>query len=333
MKRIKINSIYTTVVSLIVAFNVALFAVGCEEEFDDETMALLKKPEVLSVVLDPPEAAPGETVTATFLIADGKGVRNEMTTLWMPLLPEAVYADPAAMNEVMTQMGLLDPNAMTGATFEFTVPDAKYFSFDESGKSGLPIMFSTAISGAISADLSIDELANAMEQAVVDGAAKQVMRTLVVSNGDSLNDNPEVISLFVQRGDSLQPIHFAAVSDADLESRRQNAANNPVVVVEGAEVNFLVNVSDDGDVAADIRYQWISTGGDFGGIRAQLQPFEAPEYKALSAGEMDFTNQTNVNPRLDPNLHTVWIIVRDNEVAGQLGQTFAEFYVRVVPNE
>ena len=102
-------------------------------------------------------------------------------------------------------------------------------------------------------------------------------------------------------------------------------------MTEGEEVVFAVDLEDDSNPDEALRYQWISTGGDFAGLRERVQTFEAPEYRELEPGDVDRSGMEGVDPRLDPNLHPVWMIVRDNGDPGRLGQSWAELYVRVVP--
>ena len=68
-----------------------------------------------------------------------------------------------------------------------------------------------------------------------------------------------------------------------------------------------------------------------GPLRELTQKFVVPEYRQPGPGEQDQTGFENPDPRTDPNLHTVFVIARDDVIDGQLGQAWGEFYLRVTP--
>ncbi len=301
---------------------------GCAPEFDDPTMAVLKKPEILSVVLSPPEAVPGQTVRATFLMADDRGVIEDNANVWMPM-----GASDEDMGAALAEMGL-SLESLGEAEFEFKVPPASSFSFDADGLSGQMVSLFAATGNTPDPETPVGQLLGSLEDLVESGDFKTAFRTLVVSERSNRNQNPVIWS--IKAGDEdAQNTHVTVVQsdDLDIAAARQLAADSPLVVKEGESIFFAVDVEDDSNDAISLRYQWISTGGDFAGLREKVQEFETPEYKDLESGDEDQTGLENVNPRVDPNLHPVWLVVRDNGISGSLGQSWVEFYVRVEPAE
>ncbi|MCP4602462.1 MAG: hypothetical protein GY847_18430 [Proteobacteria bacterium] len=309
----------------------ALLAMACGVDFEDGSMASLKKPEILSVVLSPPEAAPGEQVSASFLIADDKGVIEGKASLWMPIGEEPM--DEAAMDEALSAMNLTIDD-LAAPTLELTVPPADMFGFDEQGFSGLPLSVAAAHGDGPASDAPATELLADLEQHVESGKMKMATRTLIVSERNERNENPHVLSVHSGTEESQKTeLTIVRSDDDDIAAARQAAADNPLVLSAESETWFRVEVEDDGEVEETVRYQWISTGGDFFGLRERVQEWEVPEYKSLSGNEQDQTGLENVDPRTDPNLHPVWLIVRDDMAENQLGQTWAEFYIRVEPSK
>jgi len=111
------------------------------------------------------------------------------------------------------------------------------------------------------------------------------------------------------------------------------AADQAVHARAKTSIHFLAEVQDDND-SGDLRFQWISNGGDFSSHRLSNEPWKVPEYTSTYAdGETDETDVvSDGNYRIDPNLYTIWLVVRDNGTnSHSLGQAWAEFFVRVVP--
>jgi hypothetical protein len=181
-------------------------------------------------------------------------------------------------------------------------------------------------------DMDLDELDTLLDSQSV----KLGMRTLVISDRDDKNRNPRVTGISWGQDADAQPdpVRMLASFDANLAVLRQQAAAEPMEVEQKQTVHFKVQVEDDDPIEEAIRFQWISTGGDFEGLREQVQKWECPEYQEPDAdkGEADQRGQDDADPRTDPNLHPIWVIVRDSGIAGQLGQSWAEFYVRVLPS-
>ncbi len=311
---------------------VAAALLGCAPEFDDPTMAVVKKPEILSIVLEPPEAAPGETVRASFLMADDRGVIAHNANVWLPVSAGGEMSD-AEMGAALEEMGL-DLTSLGETQLEFTVPPASSFTFDEEGLSGQMLSLFAATGDTPDPETPVEQLLGTLDNLVESGEFKTALRTLVVSERSTRNQNPVIQS--VSTGDEEaqeNPVTIVLSSDEDIQSARQLAVDNPLIVDAKQKLAFAVDAEDDTDDGAALRFQWISTGGDFAGLRERVQEFEAPEYKELEPGDVDQTDLENVDPRTDPNLHPAWVIVRDDSTPGALGQSWAELYVRVQPAE
>lgn len=263
---------------------------GCTGEFDDETKAVLEKPELLSIVLDPPEAAPGQSVRASFLFADENGPLDAPLVFWE--IPQPAVVGEGAMN----------------ATIEFTVGQKQDYSFDETGPAPQSVMVAIPGEGVDVADLSGD-----LEEVMRDDRIVMGMRTLVVSTRKDKNENPVVERIEIER-ESGERVSMPIVTsaDADIAATREAAVKSPLRVEENEELTILATVEDEDD-PNDLRYQWIATGGDFEGRRKAAQPYRAP---ALEGGE-----ESRVVP--------VWLIVRDNGHPEHLGQVWAELYLEV----
>lgn len=304
-------------------------ALGCAPEFDDPTMAVLKKPEIISVVLEPPEAAPGETVTASFLLADERGVIDGRAALWLPTAGGS-GDDPEALLAALEWLGLELPE-LAAPSLTFTVGPAALYQFDAAGFAGQPLTLFAAVSADPDPATPVEQLLALLEQLVADEKLEVALRTLAISARETRNRNPEIVSVSSGDADAAdQQLQIAHCGDPDLAASRQLAADNPLVLTEKSKVHFHAEVSDD-DGAEALRYQWISTGGDFGGLREQVQEWKVPRYRELEDGDEDQTGMENVDPRKDPNLHPVFLIVRDDLADNRMGQAFAEFYVRVTP--
>ncbi len=314
-------------------------ALACDPEFEDDMQSELMKPELLSIVLEPPEAAPGDLVRASFLYADERGVIPDPTVVWMPL-GSGDGAEDASDDQVLgllATMGLA-PDDLLAPSLAFTLPREEAFVFDEDGIAESAIAVSVA--GAEPRDEFDSPLAMpaAAETFLTRDDVQPGLRTLVVSTRETRNQNPLVDSLTVSLADAGDdaarvPLSFLRHDDQELALARGAAADTPFVIEEGSELVFHAGVLDDGEpeeASEALRYQWISTGNDFDGFRQADEAWTAPSYREPGEGETDQSGGVGVDVRSDPNLHPVWLIVRDNGIRGQLGQSWAEFYVRVV---
>ena len=155
------NNTNQTLLAAILLAAIAALALACEPDFEDGSMALLKKPEILSVVLEPPEAAPGEQVNASFLIADGKGVIEGKAALWMPMTEG--QTDEAFMAETLAAMAL-ELDDLAAPTLDFTVPPAELFGFDDDGFGGLPLSLVAAHGDDPAPGTTAMELLGGLEQ-------------------------------------------------------------------------------------------------------------------------------------------------------------------------
>jgi hypothetical protein len=162
------------------------------------------------------------------------------------------------------------------------------------------------------------------------------IRTLVISDREDKNANPRVAGVGWGEDEQAEPEPLRVFNcfDADRAGVRQQAADHPLELEEKQTVFFSAQVEDDDPIKQAIRYQWISTGGDFSGLRERVQKWEAPAFQEPDAeeNEQDQRGGQGVDARTDPNLYPVWVIVRDSGISGQLGQSWAEFYVRVIPS-
>ncbi len=319
----------------IVAFAMTAFA--CGPDFDDPSMSRVKKPELLSIVLDPPEAAPGDTVTASFLLADQFGPVEDKLNFWLPTAPgSSDFASDASdsgsvvdIENVLADSGL-DMMDLISPRLEYIVPREEDYAFDSFGMS--PQMFSLLVQvGEL--DLSRPEaLMEDMESLIRNGDVKMAYRTLIVSNREFRNTNPRVTELRMKFGGEEQDVSWVPFDDPSPSASRRKAAGTPVIVKEYSSVLFTVEVEDENetDLENAIRYQWISNAGDFGSRREKKQEWIAPFYVPPIGADQDQSKSENPDFRKDPNLHAAWLILRDNGVENQLGQSWVEFYIRVV---
>lgn len=315
---------------------VCALCLGCEDYFDDESMAELKKTEILSIVLSPPEIAPGETSRATVLLSDEHGVIDNAAYIW---LPDFDLDDPGGRRRTGAGSADLDAiddiEVLTEPAFDLTLDDDRSYDTDPDG-------FAEHTIGllAFTDDFEVMGLRQHYEAPDLDALLgesdiKLGFRTILVSNRENKNQNPRIRSVRcrVEDSDRAEGATLVRSYDAltEIESLRQRAADYPIEAEEKVDVTFSVTVEDDDPIEEAIRYQWISTGGDFGGRREQKQTWTAPEYREPEGSERDQSGQRDVDRRIDPNLYPVWIILRDNGIANRMGQSWAEFYVRVVP--
>ena len=291
---------------IITAALIALMSIGCTAEFDDPTQAEVKKTEIIAITLDPPEAAPGDTVTASVHVADQLGNRNDLQAFWL--------LDATASMETML-----------GQTITFVVPELSDDAYDDTGTAALPVSVAVAKNAEAIDDLSAADFDHILESNnILFGT-----RTLAVSKRSQQTANPTVHSLSLNLPDGQQSSVTMSVSTSDTFGEQQQAAMvSPIQIFEDAEVEFHIDASP-AIPSNQLRYQWISTAGDFKARRAATEPWIAPEYIVPA-------DDININPSLpdvrqDPNLYPIWILVRDDGNPWQLGLTLVEFYVRVMP--
>lgn len=334
---------------ILMAAMLAVLLMACGMQFEDESQSLLMKPELLSVVFDPPEAAPGDRVTASFLLADGRGVLEPNSNIWMPdeidmMAPGVADGDEDAKDVAGALMDIEAVNAELEAydldliqlvlpRIVFTVPDDGRYDYDDSGLATQ--MFSLIVDVADQSIPPEQMFADLMDY-VGSGEVKMALRSLVVSEREEQNLNPRIISIRARAGEEGAGTDLSIIrhDTEDLPASRLISAQDPFVVGAGSEWTFIVEVADEGDLEEVLRYQWASTGGDFQGRRKQEQPWTAPAFKELESGDVDQSKQKDpaaFDPRLDPNLHAAWLILRDNGGDDSLGQAWAEFYLRVIP--
>lgn len=319
---------------------VASLTVGCGPGFEDDTQSILKKAEILSIILDPPEASPGDTVKISFLAADEKGALSNNFNLWLPM--DAANSDDSDDSTASDLESLAAMSAESGLTFEdllspiieYTVPSKEGYAYNEDGFAAQMLSLFIEVKS-----IEVDEndqaaLFSKIQGYVETGEIKTGIRTLLVSERNEKNRNPEIVNIGARLEDenSVTSLSLVRHDDEDIPSLRRAIATEPFVANGGAELEFVSEVEDDGDLENELRFQWISTGGDFQGRRLQTQPWQAPEYVKPNPDEdeEDLTGKEEVDPRQDPNLHPVWLIVRDIGADNQSGQAWAEFYVRVV---
>jgi hypothetical protein len=320
----------------VVVLNTASMLLACNDAFDDSDMSELKKPELISVVLDPPEASPGDRVRATYLFADQRGVLVDREVIWIPFF---TLADQGGRRRTTTGDAMLDPDqdldTLMQPVFTLAVGEPSLYVFDRNGFAEHTVGLIAFISDIPQFDSPHDIVFDELDQLLDSEDTKLGIRTLVVSNRTTKNQNPRVVEIRWGLNSTIQsePIEIVRNGDLDLAVSRQRSADEAIEVDEKQALFFNVQIEDDDPIQETIRYQWIATGGDFDAYREQIQPWTAPSYREPDPeqGEQDQRAQINVEPRIDPNLHTVWVIVRDNGIYGQLGQCWAEFYVRILP--
>lgn len=277
---------------------------ACGPKFDDPIMSELKKPEIISIILNPPMGEAGDIVQGRLVFADGKGPLPNRDAVWM------VGADESDSNSAMP--------GPAGQVVEFEVPDLPEDAFNKDGLAYVSVMVAMLDKqGAVNED-------------------QMGMRTLTVTNKKNQNwSNPKVEAISGGKNKDPDPsdknLVFAWSGDPNFDEERQAAADNPFEIEEGKKVYF--DIGTDVEVDRAYIYQWISTGGSFEGFREQRQPYVAPEYIEPVAPLEDLEGNENVNVRKDPNLHPVWAIVRDDWDAPVPGQSIAEFYVRIIPTK
>ena len=281
-------------------------ALACFEEFDDPTQSIIKKTEIIAITLDPPEASPGDTVTARVHVADHLGSIRTLPTFWLLETPTA-------------------QDAKVGGRITFEVPELPEESYDENGKAAFPVSVAVAQNASALSALSSVDIDSVLEsEDVLFG-----LRTLTVSKSAVQNSSPHVGRLMLNAEEGNRTVITAAIStDADLDDALSQARKDAISIREEEEVEFQI-LAQPGIGGNDLLFQWISTAGDFKARRAAIEPWIAPEYVEPNPGfELDTANP---KVREDPNLYSIWVIVRDDGEPWHLGQTVVTFFVRVVP--
>jgi len=297
---------------------------GCELDVVDKYQSLLMKPELLSMVLEPPEAAPGARVEASYLLADERGVLEPLGRLWVPA--DLTLVDPAGVGPSSDWVADLRARlSAVGLRWEDLLGERLRLTAQGDA---------AASAGGISeATLSLlvqvkplcagaeGDPATLLEELPANlgcGAVRLGIRRLTVSTRASKAANPRLER--IQATDATgrsHPLELARSDDPELAAARQRAAQHALSLEEKSTVVLSVQAKDPTE---ELEVQWISTGGDFGGTRLKDQRFAVPAYRT---GTGDGDRATN-----DPNLYPVWLILRSS--AG--GQSWAELYLRVEPS-
>lgn len=278
---------------------ITVFFTACSEEFDDPTMSILKKTEIICITLDPPEAMPGDIVTARVLVADETGLRDDLATVWA--------------TETNTPQSELN-----GQSVSFIVPEIPESAYNQDGFA--PLMVSVAV--AKTSLQSIEQLTRNANQLMEKDEILFGIRTLTISKRTDTNANPEII--FITSGEeNIQVTRptIARFNSLSFDTERSTAMENPLRVTENEEMFFQAHANAHSD-STDLLYQWICTGGDFKGRRKKLEPWIAPKYKTPTVSQGPDTPYS-------PNLYPVWVIVRDDGLPHELGQSVAMFYVQI----
>ncbi len=329
-----------------------LTASACGPTFDDDSKNILKKPEILAVTLDPPEAAPGDTVRASFLAADQFGAISKpvedgtgLLQVWMLSEPGAsAFASAAADNGSVGSSG--EENGDTSETqapvmenigilpdYDFTVYDSAEYTFNQDGLAPQLLSLIFFPRGVDPAALQNENAYGEIQKMIESGLAQMTLRTLVVSNRSTQNRNPRITAASAGINESaMQELVFlSSASPEDIAKARNKAAASPYEIkyAKNLRLHLSITVEDDGDPEDELLYQWISNAGEFRELPTEERDWIVPEYVEPAGEFSDQSGQEVVDPRSDPNLHPIWVIVRDNGVENQLGQSWVEFYVRV----
>lgn len=324
----------------------ALCLSACAPQYKDKDMALLMKPELISIVAEPPMATPESQVALAFLLADQHGPLPGQLNLWLPIssgvngaLPSNIDQD--ALLQDAADLGLSETDLIS-PVIHLTLKSGRDYVFSPQGLSAQTMTLLAATS-----DLGYppEQIAGDPTLLLKEVEAQRVkvgLRTVQVSLYPEGNANPRVEAIEATLADTTKKALTFSTSQLATENdggaafglSRQANADAPLEVKGGTKVSFAVTATDDGP-SANLRYQWISNGGDFGGYRLKKEPWRAPKYKdpaTFTTEEKDLRGQTAVDWRKDPNLYAVWLILRDNGTTlDSLGQSFAEFFVRIVP--
>lgn len=333
---------------------------ACGSSFVDETASIMLKPTIVSIVLDPPEAAPGDKVTASYLLADEYGTLKVPLQVWTLTDGSSIYAmDAVDEGNLNIEDGDIDSDATEGEmpedvqislnpVFDFTVPEELSDSLEESEMVSQIVMLLVGMPSLDMSDIDPEDLSQDIKTLISSGDVKTGLRTLIVSDKDKKNQNPKLtkLTIRIEEDGEEQEAVFVSSFDKDIEAQRKIAIENPYVFytcnnnlfykppVSYCPIEtlyFKAEVEDDAeDLEKAIRYQWISNAGDFQGRRNADQVWSIPCYFF----HPDYMNENNspenpLEPREDVNLHPIYLVLRDNGVEDTLGQSWAEFYVRI----
>lgn len=319
-----------------IKYYIALVMTGglftCNADFKDSSMSLLKKPEILSIVIEPPEAAPGESVKASFLVADQYGVIDDAMVLWLPDIEfnSRLVGRRSNMKTSVTKLSELDEEVKQPIA-QIKLDDATRYEYDQEGFANHYIGLMAFMDEKDVLDMDINNMEENLNALLWRDGAIMAIRTLMVSNRKEQNRNPRVAEIFWGKNESKQKDSVSLVRSSieNIDVIRMEAMARPVEIIQKEKLYFRIQVEDDDPVKAAIRYQWIATGGDFGEVRRKIQPWEAPEY---IDGQPQLPDpKQNIPKNNDPNLYTLWVILRDNGIRNRTGQGWAEFYVRILP--
>jgi len=313
------------VINAIILVSIFFILSACGPTFEDDSAAILMKPELISIVLDPPEAAPGQTVRASFLMADERGVLEDVFNFWLPASFD--YGNGELDMEAAMKESGLDLTQLIAPSIEFEAATGKELSFNSEGLAAETVTLIAGLKEPEEEAAGMDELFKNLDRAIQDGQAETGIRTLVVSQNEERNRNPLVKSIkLIKASGQEQAMLLLHHDDKNLYERRREAAAAAVSVKAGEEITLLVESEDDSTDPLALRYRWVSTGGDFGGFAAAEQPWTAPEY--IDPDNEDRTDESD-ELRRDPNLRPIWLVLRDNGETERLGQSWVEFYVRI----
>jgi hypothetical protein len=294
---------------------------GCEPEFDDDHQYLLKKPELLSIVLEPPVVAPGESTRASLLFADAGGAKEPGFVAWL-------RGDPLAT------MGAVDPASLSsmalGSTVELRAPQAADCVFDERGRATMPLSLLVQVAPLPAEVQTPQQIINALPSLIARGVVKLATRTLQIQREAPRGVNPRVASVALEvDGEGARREATLVRHDApELAAARALARSRALRVTGSQRVQLAVEVAPPSRLE-ELALQWISTGGDLKGRRLPRQPFEVPAYVELGQGSSG-PGQATAKAATDPNLYVIWLILRDDPATGRLGQSWVELYLRVV---
>lgn len=285
------------------------FCSACVQEFDDPSQSILKKTEIIAITLNPPYATPGDTVTATVHVADSRGRQDTLAAIW--------NVDQSTPQEMPI-----------GQSISFVVPALPSSAFSEEGVAPVFISVLVATNPAITAaDLIKSAQSSETNDNIITG-----IRTLAVglgvSTGIPANENPGIHHITVgPAGMTNRQVTFATSTSENFIGDRPEALSRHFTVIEDTEILFTVEATPHFP-NTELLYQWFATGGDFKARRDAVEPWIAPQYTVPN--RENNLESKSLNARRDPNLHTIWLLVRDDSEAHHLGLTLAEFYVRVL---
>ncbi len=343
----------------------SLLAASCGPTFKDEDRSIVDKPTVISVTLDPAEPSPGDTVTARFLMMDQYGRMEPEFQLWFrqggsDSVQYGATGDTFAMLDPSADpqdfLDLLGLNDLTEArlglfsSFTFQLADEEAYNFNESGLTSESLFIAIPL---LPVELDLTQLAGdflddpdeAMQtlgpalaglgESLEGRQALKVLRTLPVSIRETKNKNPRITAISVKpRRDSTDktPLIFASPENPDNTEARQNpfvytlGETYEGVAKDEGRVYFEVEIEDEAENQdEELRFQWFTTpgGGSFLNRQERIQRFGVPL--------VGIDGPLSDNPRLDPALIPIVVVVRDVQAGdgNNLGQTWAEFYLRV----